>query len=270
MADPASARYEPARSFDIRIGDRKLEAAWYGPGPASTPTIVLLHEGLGSVSAWRDWPAKLAEESKLGVLTFSRFGYGQSDDAILPRPVSYMHEEAHAVLPAVIEQTSLRDFVLVGHSDGGSIAILYAGSEHATPGLKGIALMSPHVFVEHVSTRSIALAGDAFDSSPLKSRLAKHHRDVERAFWGWNRIWLDPNFRSWNIESFVPKIRVPMLLIQEKDDPYGALAQIEAIEHESKAITKLLILPGNGHAPWRDEQERTTRAIIDFAHGVLR
>ena len=259
-----------AERFDIRVGDGTLEAAWHGPRANEAATMVLLHEGLGSVSAWKDWPAELAEKSGFGVLAYSRFGYGGSSSATIPRPVSYMHEEAERVLPTVIAQTHLEKFILVGHSDGASIAILYAGGEHVSRGLKGAVLMSPHVFVEDVSIASIERARDAFASSELKSRLAKHHRDVEQAFWGWNRVWLDPAFRSWNIEAAVPTITVPLLLIQEKDDPYGTLAQIEAIEDAALAMTRPLILPGNGHSPWKDLRAETTRVVVDFARGVLR
>ena len=258
-----------AERFDIRVGERTLEAAWHGPRPNEAPTIVLLHEGLGSVSAWRDWPAELVKQSGFGVLAYSRFGYGESSPATMPRPVSYMHEEAADVLPVVIAQPKLEKFILVGHSDGASIAILYAGGEHVSPLLKGAVLMSPHVFVEDISIASIARARDLFGGRDLRARLGKHHRDVEQAFWGWNRVWLDPEFRSWNIEDAVPKIRVPLLLIQEKDDPYGTLQQIEAIEEGARALTKPLILPGNGHSPWKEQREITTREIVLFARGTL-
>ena len=259
-----------AERFDIRVGDGKLEAAWHGPRANEAPTIVLLHEGLGSVSAWKDWPAELAEKSGFGVLAYSRFGYGDSTSATMPRPVSYMHEEAEHVLPIVIAETRIEKFILVGHSDGASIAIIYAGGEHVSAGLKGAVLMSPHVFVEDISIAAIARARDLFDSGDLKPRLAKHHRDVEQAFWGWNRVWLDPEFRSWNIEAAVPTIAVPLLLIQEKDDPYGTLAQIEAIEAAALAITNSLILPGNGHSPWKEQRATTTREIVSFARGTLK
>lgn len=251
-----------AEHFTIAIGERTIEAERVD---GKLPAIVLLHEGLGSIAAWRDWPAELARESGQSVLAYSRFGYGASSPSSFPRPVEYMHEEARDVLPHVLDASHIERSILVGHSDGASIAILHAGGAAPHASVEGLVLMSPHVFVEDISIASIEHTRDLFATTDLKPRLAKYHRDVEHAFWGWNRVWLDPAFRSWNIESFVPKIRVPMLLVQEEHDPYGTLAQIDAIERAATAPTKRLILPGNGHSPWREARAETTRAVAGFA-----
>ena len=253
----------------MRFGDRNLEAVWIGPKPHEAPTLVLLHEGLGSVSAWRDWPAELAEKSGFGVLVYSRFGYGASDPSPLPWPTTYMHREADDVVPEVLRQAKIERCVLVGHSDGASISILHAGGVHASPLVHGLVLMSPHVFVEPISVEAIERSKEVYAKTDLREKLGKHHKDVDHAFRGWNDIWLHTDFRAWNIESFVPKVRVPMLLVQEENDPYGTLAQIDAIERGAKASTKRLILPGNGHAPWKELREETTRATIDFARSVF-
>jgi pimeloyl-ACP methyl ester carboxylesterase len=157
--------------------------------------------------------------------------------------------------------------ILVGHSDGASIAILHAGSDRAKPRVEGLVLVAPHVFVEDVSIASIAEARDAYarDGSDLRERLAKHHDDVDGAFWGWNRAWLDPGFRAWNIEASLPKIEVPVLVVQGSEDPYGTMAQVEAIERGVAGPTSRAILPGVGHRPQKDAPEATLAAIADFA-----
>lgn len=258
-----------ADRIDMRLGGRNLEAAWIGPKPHEAPTLVLLHEGLGSVSAWRDWPAELAEKSGFGVLVYSRFGYGASDPSPLPWPTTYMHREADDVLPAVLAQAKVERCVLVGHSDGASISILHAGGLRASSRVHGLVLMSPHVLVEPISIEAIERSREIYESSGLREKLAQHHADVDHAFRGWNDIWLHTAFRAWNIESFVPKITVPMLLVQEENDPYGTLAQIDAIERAAKAPNHRLILQGNGHAPWKERREETTRATVSFARSLF-
>lgn len=257
-----------ADRFEIALGERAIEAAWHGPGADRAPTIVLLHEGLGSVSAWRDWPAELSAATGFGVLAYSRFGYGGSSPSTFPRPVSYMHEEALDVLPRVLDAAHVRHAFLVGHSDGASIALIHAGGGAPHGSLEGVVLMSPHVFVEDVSVTSIAGARTLFETTDLKARLAKHHRDVEHAFLGWNGVWLDPAFRSWNIEAFVASVRVPMLLVQEENDPYGTLAQLDAIERAAKVPVTRVVPPGAGHAPWKEQRGETTRAVVRFVHSV--
>lgn len=240
----------------------RLEAVWHGAAPDAAPTLVFLHEGLGSVSTWRDVPAELAARSGCGALVYSRIGYGASEPVSVPRPLTYMHDEAE-LLPDVLDAAGVRDAILVGHSDGGSIAILHAGSSRSR--VRGLVLEAPHVFVEDLSVASIAAARDEYLHGDLRARLARHHRDVDGAFWGWNRAWLDPGFRSWNIEDALPGIDVPILCIQGADDPYGTLAQIDAIERRAGGPTERVILADCGHAPHRDQREATLEAIVRFA-----
>jgi pimeloyl-ACP methyl ester carboxylesterase len=232
-------------------------------GPEHGLTLVLLHEGLGSVSAWRDFPARLATASGLGVLVYSRWGYGRSDPVTLPRPLTYMHDEGLVALPELLDAAGVRDAVLVGHSDGGSIALVHAGSGRAGKRVRALALLAPHVFCEDVSVESIAKARDAYLHADLRTRLAKHHgENVDGAFWGWNGAWLDPEFLRWNIEEYLPRITVPVLAVQGDADPYGTLAQVDAIERGVRGPFTRLVMPGVGHAPWRERPDETIAAIV--------
>lgn len=257
------------RKLQFIVAGQTLEAAHWGPAPSDAPTIVMLHEGLGSVSAWRDWPAQLARETGLGVFVYSRAGYGNSDPVTLPRPITYMHHEAEIVLPELLEKAHLRKAILLGHSDGASIAIIHAGGEFRHTSVRGLALLSPHVFCEDQSVVGIEAARDAYEHSELRAPLSKYHRDVDNAFWGWNRAWLDPEFRAWNIEEYLAKVDLPTLVIQEDGDPYGTLAQLDAIERGAQGPTDLLILKGNGHFPQKECHTETTNAVVSFAERVL-
>lgn len=248
----------------MRAAAKRLEYRWIGPGPSGAPTLVLLHEGLGSVSHWRDFPDRLAEATGCGVLVYSRAGYGASDPADLPLPVSYMHREATEALPAVLRALEVRDAVLVGHSDGASIALIHAAQCSESP-VRALVLEAPHVFVEEISVRSIAEAAEAFRRTDLRARLERHHgRNVDGAFWGWNRVWLDPDFRHWNIEALLPRVRCPVLVVQGREDPYGTLAQVEAIRRQAGGPVETLVLDGCGHAPHRDHPERVLAAMTEF------
>jgi pimeloyl-ACP methyl ester carboxylesterase len=243
-----------------------LEAVWLGPPPDAAPTLVFLHEGLGSVDGWRDFPERLVAETGMGALVTSRWGYGKSDPVTLPRPLRYMHDEALVTLPEILDQTGVKEAFLVGHSDGGSIALIFAGSDlPAASRVRALVLEAPHVFVEDVSVKSIAAAADAYRDGDLRERLARRHgENVDGAFWGWNRAWLDPGFRSWNIEEFLPRVRVPSLVIQGADDPYGTLAQVDAIERKSGGPVERLVLSPCGHAPHRDQPDATLEAVARF------
>ncbi|HEY3801652.1 MAG TPA: alpha/beta hydrolase [Kofleriaceae bacterium] len=235
----------------MRIGDLELESRWMGPPRDGGPELVLLHEGLGSITQWREFPAQLGRPA----LVYARAGYGSSTPVTVPRPLSYMHDEA-ALLPAILDTAHVTQPILVGHSDGASIAIIAAGSGAVVP--LGLVLIAPHVFVEDVSVESIAKARDAYPE--LRDRLARHHADVDGAFWGWNGAWLDPGFRSWNIEPFLPGIHAPVLVVQGSADVYGTLAQVDAIV---RAIphAEALIVPGAGHTPFRDESVISAIAV---------
>lgn len=238
----------------------RIESVWVGP--KTDEAIVMLHEGLGCVAAWRDFPARVSEATGLGVFVYSRLGYGRSDPVPLPRPLRYMHDEA-ALLPHILKD--IHKPILLGHSDGASIAIIAAGSGID---VRGLVLLAPHVFCEDRSVAGIEAARDAYEHGDLRARLAKYHDDVDVAFWGWNRAWLDPGFRAWNIEEYLPRIAAPTLVVQGDADPYGTLAQVDAIERGiPRGITKV-ILPGVGHAPHREREAETLAAIRAFVSRV--
>lgn len=254
---------DESRRTELVVGGRRLEHVWHGPGPGEAPTLVFLHEGLGSVSLWRDFPRLLAEATGCGALVYSRAGYGRSDAAPPPWPVRFLHEEA-AVLEEVMDRALVREAVLVGHSDGGSIAIIHAGS-HAKGRVRALVLLAPHVFVEEISVRSIAAAAETFRGGDLRRALERHHgANVDGAFWGWNGVWLDPAFRSWNIEEFLPRIQQPVLVIQGADDPYGTLRQVDAIAAGCASRVERLVLAECAHSPHREQPERTLAAAAEF------
>lgn len=250
-------------SATIGAGGRRLEAYFRPPPRAENPVLVFLHEGLGSIDLWKEVPDVLAERTGCGVLVYSRYGNGFSEVLDEPRCVSYMHDEARVVLPQILEAFEIRDAVLIGHSDGASIALIYAGEIGAR--IRGVVAEAPHVFVEDLSVQSIALAKVAFETTDLPQRLARYHIDVDRTFYGWNDIWLDRDFRSWNIRDAVRRIKVPMLLIQGENDEYGTMAQLDAIrEDASHSRLDTLLLADCGHSPHRDRAEATLSAIAGF------
>lgn len=229
------------------------------------PTLVFLHEGLGCVAMWRDFPERVCAALGCPGLVYSRRGYGGSDPAPLPRPVRFMHDEAYDVLPGVLAAARIDgDYALVGHSDGASIALLHAG-RHPSPHLRGVVAIAPHVFVEDLSIASIARAREAYATTDLRARLAKYHgANVDCAFRGWNDVWLDPDFRAWNIEAELRVITAPVLVVQGRDDEYGTLAQVEAIRAGVPRGADTCILDGCGHSPFRDRPQETTDAIVRF------
>ena len=247
---------------------KRLEAAAFGPPPDAAPTIVLLHEGLGCVALWRDVPEKLAVATGCGVFAYSRAGYGRSDPVALPRPLDYMTREARDVAPVVLGAIGFRRGVLVGHSDGASIAAIHAGL-FEDERVRGLVLMAPHLFTEEMGLASIAEARRAYETGDLKSRLAKYHAHVDSAFLGWNGAWLDPDNKAWNIESYVARWRAPALVVQGADDQYGTLAQVRAIERRSPSPIESLILKHCGHSPQFDEPRATLDAIAAFCQNRL-
>jgi pimeloyl-ACP methyl ester carboxylesterase len=244
-----------------------LEYRWFGPAPGEAPTLIFLHEGLGSAAMWRDFPRRLADATGWGALAYSRAGYGASPPAALPRPIRYMHDEA-VVLEGVLQRFGVRDAILVGHSDGASIALIYAGSA-PRPNLRALVLEAPHVFAESIGLESIAAMKGEYETTDLRQRLARYHgANVDVSFRGWNDVWLDPQFRDWNIEEFLPAIDVPVLVIQGTGDEYGTILQVEAIASQVRAPVETLLLPGCGHAPHRDQPDATAAAIVDFVKRV--
>ena len=245
-----------------------LETLWFGPPPTAAPTLVFLHEGLGSARMWRDFPQRLAAATGCGALVYSRAGYGSSDPAPLPWPIRYMHDEA-VVLERVLEAAYVRDAILVGHSDGGSIAIIYAGSA-PRPSLRGMILEAPHVFAEPGGLASIANMRTLYETTDLRERLARYHgANIDNAFRGWNGVWLHPDFVRWNIEEFLPSIDVPLLLVQGEDDEYGTWKQIESIERQVPGPVETLRVPLCGHSPHRDQPEIVLEAMTRFVRELL-
>lgn len=248
-----------------------LETAWWGPGPAEAPTLVLLHEGLGSVGLWRDVPQRLTDATGWGVFAYSRFGYGGSDAARLPRPMDYLHDEALIVLPDVLRAAGIERMVLIGHSDGGSIASIYAGSPHrATPRLLGLVTIAAHFIVEELNIASIRQIKAEYETGKLRDRLSRHHPDVENAFRGWNDAWLDPRFRDFDITGFLPNIHTPVLALQGADDPYGTDIQLRIMEENVTAPISVQLIERAKHSPHLEAADPTLAAIVSFIANLPR
>jgi pimeloyl-ACP methyl ester carboxylesterase len=252
----------------LAIGASSLEYRMIGPAPDAAPTIVMLHEGLGCVGLWGEFPERLAAATGASVFVYSRAGYGGSSPVPLPRPLDYMQVEALEVLPKVLDAIGFRRGILLGHSDGASIAAIYAGGvqDHR---IRAVVMMAPHFVVEDISVRSIAEIRTAYEQGGLKTKLARWHRDVDNAFHGWNGAWLDPKFRDWDISSALAYIRVPVLIVQGEDDQYGTLRQIEIAEEECYCPLEVKIIPGAAHSPYREAPEATLKAMADFINRVL-
>jgi len=276
-----------SRREELVVDGTRLEAEWHGPPPASGArapaagapgdaalTIVLLHEGLGSVSTWRAWPARIARESGCTVLAYSRAGHGRSDPTPVPRPLDYMEREGRDVLPRVLDAagvTAATSVLLVGHSDGGSIALVHAATERATSSsrLRGLVLLAPHVVCEDVSVRAIEAAREEYLHGDLRARLERHHgANVDVSFWGWNRAWLDPAFRAFDLTGYLPDVRVPTVVLQGERDPYGTARQVELIAAGCGGPVQATMLPGVGHAPQREAEDATTAAVVGLATRV--
>jgi pimeloyl-ACP methyl ester carboxylesterase len=252
----------------IRIGAADLEYRFIGPAPADAPTIVMLHEGLGSAALWGDFPDQLQAATGAGVFGYSRAGYGASSPVTLPRPLDYMHLEALEVLPKLLDQIGFRRGLLLGHSDGASIAAIYAGGA-ADHRIRGVVLIAPHFVVEDISVASIAAIKAAYETTDLRSKLSRWHRDVDNAFHGWNGAWLDPQFRTWDISEYLAYIRVPVAILQGAGDQYGTIRQIEIAREECYCPVDVTMIPGAGHSPHREAPEATLHAISEFAERIL-
>ncbi len=246
---------------EIVAGGRRLETLWIEPVRSGLPTIVMLHEGLGSIALWKDFPQRLAAGTGCGVLVYSRYGHGNSDRLLEKRPVNFMHHEAEVMLSELLRKLDIRRPVLLGHSDGGSIAIIFAGKY--PDALRGLILEAPHLFVEDLSISSIAQAKVLYQTTDMRAKLSRYHAHVDETFWGWNDIWLDAEFRSWNIERYLPAIRCPVLCIQGEDDEYGTPAQVQAIEAQVP-WTESVMLANCKHSPHRDQPEKTLRPMVEF------
>ncbi len=249
----------------LTVAGQQLEYAWWGPRPGAGPTLVFLHEGLGCLDLWRDFPRQLSEATGLGAFAYSRLGYGRSDPVQLPRPLSYMHDEA-ALLREVLVAAGVTEPLLIGHSDGASIAIIYSGSE-ARPPVRALILEAPHLFAEEFGLNTITQMADEFRTTDLPKKLARYHgANLEGAFWGWNRAWLNPDFRSWNIETYLPRIHAPILVLQGLDDRFGTANQVKAIQRKASGPVEVQMLAACGHSPHRDQP----RTVLESMGGFVR
>jgi len=230
------------------------------------PPIVFLHEGLGSLAMWRDFPQRIADATGCEAIVYSRYGYGRSTPLAAPRAVRYMHDEALLALPELLDKLAVERSILFGHSDGGSIALIHAGG--ADRALAGVIAMAPHVMVEDITVKGIAEAEVAWQTTDLRQRLGRYHQDVEATFRGWNDTWLRPDFRSWNIEPYLPAIACPILAIQGEDDEYATMEQIDRIALQSKDVD-LVKLADCRHSPHKDQPAAVIDAVAEFVARIL-
>lgn len=250
----------------ISVAGHALEYAWIGRPGGALPTLVFLHEGLGSIRQWRDFPQNVARATGCRALVYDRYGYGNSDVLREARVgAEFMHDGALNELPELLENLEIENPILVGHSDGASIALIHAG----TYPVRGVAVMAPHVFIEDICVESITKAAAAFETSGLKAGLAKYHRNAAKTFHLWADAWLDPAFRKWNIEEYLPRIKCPVLAIQGEADEYGTMAQLDAIKAQAGGPCELLKLPDCGHSPHRDQPEKVLNAVSDFIKNIV-
>ena len=250
---------------EVAAGGYRIEYEWIDAQRSDAPVIVFLHEGLGSVAMWKDFPARLCEATACRGLVYSRYGYGRSDPLERPRDPRFMHDEATIALTQCLDRLDVRSPILFGHSDGGSIALLHAALSGRA--VSAAIVMAPHVFVEDLSITSIEAAKHAYETTDLRSRLARYHDDPDSAFRGWNEIWLHPDFRAWNIEDALPRIRCPILAMQGVDDEYGTMEQIDRIARgATNTHVALVRIPECGHSPHRDQPQR----VIDEVRLWLR
>ena len=258
-----------ARKGFLDLADMRLEYRMIGPRPRAAPALVLLHQGLGSVAVWGRFADRLAAATGAGVFAYSRAGYGRSSPSKLPRRVSFMHEEATDVLPRVLAAMDFQRGVLIGHSDGASIAAIYAGTieDHR---VRGLLLIAPHFFTEEMGLAEIACAKAAFEAGPLRARLARAHADPDNAFHNWCDPWLDPEFRKLDLTDALAHIRVPILIVQGEHDQYGTTRQIEIAREECYCPVEVALLPNTRHAPHLEAPEATLRAISEFYQRLFR
>jgi len=246
----------------------ELECKFIETVKTNSPTLVLLHEGLGSVALWKGFPEQLHKATGCPVLAYSRQGHGASAKAELPRPTKYMHHEGDVILPGVMDYFNITNTVLIGHSDGASIALIHAGSTQEQR-IKALILLAPHVFVEDITIQSIQKAKYAFQNSDLPDKLAKYHElDIEHVFRGWNDIWLHPEFKDWNIEEYLPQINIPLLVIQGRQDQYGTMLQVEKILRQVHGLASCSIFENCQHSPHADQKDLTIKAITQYVNNL--
>ena len=247
----------------VKAAGRSLSYEWIEGEARGKPTLIFLHEGLGSIRQWRDFPVKVVAATGCRALVYDRYGYGQSDVLEEPRrSARFMHDEALRLLPDLRKKLGIDDAILVGHSDGASIALIHAGAGHQA---RGVAVMAPHVFIEPVCLASIREAIRAFETTDLPAKLGRYHRDARKTFYGWADVWTEDNFESWDIrEDYLSRIRCPVLAIQGHADEYGTMAQLDDIARHTAGPCELLKLEDCGHTPFRDQPEKTLAAVARF------
>ncbi|MBN8964610.1 MAG: alpha/beta hydrolase [Rhizobiales bacterium] len=253
----------------LDLGDLRLEYRMTGPRPHEAPTLILLHEGLGCAAMWGDFPQRLSQATGCGVFAYSRVGYGHSSPATLPRTLDFMHVEARRTLPRLLDAIGFRKGLLIGHSDGASIAAIYAGSveDHR---VRGLVLMAPHFIVEDVTINSIREIRQAFDTTDIRARFARWHGDPDATVRGWTDVWMTNDFSLWDIREDLAYIRVPILIIQGEHDHYGTEQQIEIAREECYCPVDVLLIPGIQHVPHREAPEQTLAAVAEFRARLLR
>ena len=251
----------------LSANGHRLEYAWYAGARSDAPPMVMLHQGLGSLALWKDFPQQLATATGHRVLAYSRLGHGKSDPLARPHGVDFMHVEALETLPQLLDSLGAHNPVLFGHSEGGSMALIHAARAHRS--VAGVVVLAPHVFVERYGLDSIAAARGAYLDGELRAKLARYHDDVESAFWGWNDIWLHPDFITWNIEALLPEIVCPVLAIQGVDDEYGTMEQLDRLERGVPGARRLE-LAACGHSPHRDQPDAVLAAVTSFLEHSLR
>ncbi len=256
-----------ASEGQINIDGMALEYRMFGPTPAHSPTIVMLHEGLGSVKTWGEFPRRVSERTGVGVFAYSRAGYGASPPFGHGLPIDYIRRHALDVLPKILETIGFRRGILLGHSDGASMAAAYAGCVD-DPRIIGLVLMAPHFFVEPETLAEIRNAREAYKARNLRQRLARYHTYVDAAFWGWNDVWLEPAFASFNLRDELMKIRVPTLVIRGDDDRYGTHRQVALAKDLCRCPLQTLIVPDCGHVPHREKLEQTLDVIARFCEDI--
>lgn len=230
------------------------------------PVLVFLHEGLGSITQWREFPREVSAATGCPALVYARYGYGQSDVLEEPRSLDFMHREAQVALPELLAELSIERPILIGHSDGASIALIHAGTGHP---VRGVAVEAPHVLIEEHNMNGIRAARHTFETTDLAQKLRRHHRDPKKTFYGWHDAWMSPEFQRWNIENVLPGIHCPLMAIQGEDDAYGTMAQLDAIAGQVRGPCELVKLADCGHTPHKEQRDKTFAAMTRFVHGLL-
>ncbi|MDG1973279.1 MAG: alpha/beta hydrolase [Paracoccaceae bacterium] len=262
--------WKPGEMGWIKADGKRLEATCYGPAPGNAPTIVMLHEGLGCVALWRDFPEKIQQATGCGVFVYSRAGYGRSDPAELPKSTDFMDDEALDVLPEILSAIGADRFILMGHSDGATISAIYTGGVQDKR-IRGLILMAPHFFNEDISGAEIAKAKQAFETTDWPEKMAKYHNDPKATFMGWAGPWLDAEFQNdWNVAECIDYWRIPVLAIQGRQDQYGTLAQLDEIEARTYCPADIVVLEDCQHSAHVDQPEKVLEAISEYVARLVR